>query len=146
MSCRYFFDKTENVIFEEWQGPISIGDLMDFVKYNMDHEVFPPGIRAIFLAEEHPSFPVKEIPRFLAFLVSHRNQFQNARWAVVSNHPTVVAYMLIFKHLSIILPLEVGVFSTIEGALYWQKLTVSYYDEIKKKANFFDQAIPHIGR
>ncbi|MEN9444036.1 MAG: hypothetical protein RIS47_926, partial [Bacteroidota bacterium] len=36
MPCTYFFDKTENIIYEDWQGPISIGDLLTFVKYNME--------------------------------------------------------------------------------------------------------------
>jgi hypothetical protein len=139
MPCTYFFDKTENIIYEDWQGPISIGDLLTFVKYNMETEGFPPGIRVILLAEDSPSFHVREITTFLNFLLSNRNQFQNARWAIVSNNTTLVAYMHIFKRISVILPIEIGVFSTVEAALYWQKLSEAYLEGVKQKASIFNK-------
>ncbi len=120
MKIQYQIDTTKRVITETWPEIVSFEDYKQVKQSEFNDPDFDPDFNVITdMSLLNLELNVIIIDKIINFIDNNSNTMKDRKSAILTKKPNQVVNSFVFRSGAKNLPLNIKVFSTMEGALNW---------------------------
>ena len=122
MPILYDFDLERKIVYERWEEPLDVEDVIYISAEPQKEKRFPPGMRALLIFNCLPSLSMADIARVIIKSVEYKDGFKDSKWGFVATEQKIIKVINRFRHLASIMPAEMRLFLSEEEAKEWLEI------------------------